>query len=77
MRVAASPALGTVGAGGGSRLLRDNAALVAARAGRPITVAAVSARDRGRDRGVTLRGVRWLDDPAASPPSRRSTWWSS
>jgi homoserine dehydrogenase len=38
---------------------------VAARAGRPIEVAAVSARDRGRDRGLDLRRVRWHDDPAA------------
>jgi len=61
--------LGTVG-GGVLRLLRDNAALVTARAGRPITVAAVSARNRGRDRGADLAGLRWYDDPmtlAADP----------
>jgi homoserine dehydrogenase len=56
--------LGTVGAGL-LKLLRDNAGVVAARAGRPIEVAAVSARDRGRDRGLDLRRVRWHDDPAA------------
>ena len=56
--------LGTVGAGL-LKLLRDNADIVAARAGRPIVVAAVSARERGRDRGVDLGGVRWHDDPAA------------
>lgn len=56
--------LGTVGAGV-LRLLRDNADVVAARAGRPITVAAVAARDRGRDRGVSLAGLHWYDDPAA------------
>ena len=44
--------LGTVGAGL-LKLLRDNAAVVAARAGRPIAVTAVAARDRTRDRGVT------------------------
>jgi homoserine dehydrogenase len=56
--------LGTVGAGV-LKLLHDNAAVVAARAGRPIIVAAVSARERGRDRGVPLDGLRWHDDPVA------------
>ncbi len=56
--------LGTVG-GGVLRLLRDNADIVAAHAGRPISVTAVSARDRGRDRGVKLDGVRWYQDPVA------------
>jgi homoserine dehydrogenase len=56
--------LGTVGAGV-LTLLRDNAALVAARAGRPVAVTAVSARDRTRDRGVPLGGLRWYDDPVA------------
>ncbi len=54
--------LGTVGAGL-LRLLHDNAAIVAARAGRPIRVASVSARDRTRDRGVPLDGLRWHDNP--------------
>jgi homoserine dehydrogenase len=56
--------LGTVGAGV-LRVLRDNADIVAARAGRAITVTAVSARDRSRDRGVDLAGLRWHDDPVA------------
>lgn len=56
--------LGTVGAGL-LALLRQNADLIAARAGRPIVVTAVSARDRGRDRGVPLDGLRWYDDPVA------------
>jgi homoserine dehydrogenase len=56
--------LGTVG-GGVLRVLRDNAEIVAAHAGRQITVTAVSARDRVRDRGVKLDGVRWHDDPVA------------
>jgi len=56
--------LGTVGAGV-LRLLRDNADLIAARAGRPIAVIAVSARDRTRDRGVPTSGLRWYDDPVA------------
>ncbi|HEV7457405.1 MAG TPA: homoserine dehydrogenase [Roseococcus sp.] len=56
--------LGTVGAGVVS-LLRANADLITARAGRPIEVVAVSARDRGRDRGVALDGLAWHDDPVA------------
>jgi homoserine dehydrogenase len=56
--------LGTVGAGV-LKLLRDNAGLIAARAGRPIAVTAVAARDRGRDRGVPLDGLRWYEDPVA------------
>jgi homoserine dehydrogenase len=56
--------LGTVGAGV-MTLLRDNAATVAARAGRPIAVTAVSARDRTRDRGVAIGGLRWYDDAVA------------
>jgi homoserine dehydrogenase len=47
------------------RILRDNADLITARAGRPIVVTAVSARDRARDRGVKLDGMRWHDDPRA------------
>ncbi|MDE2199240.1 MAG: homoserine dehydrogenase [Rhodospirillales bacterium] len=54
--------LGTVGAGV-LTLLRQNADIVAARAGRPIAVTAISARDRGRDRGIPLAGLRWYDDP--------------
>ncbi|MGE0418123.1 MAG: homoserine dehydrogenase, partial [Acetobacteraceae bacterium] len=62
--------LGTVG-GGVLKVLRDNADIVAARAGRPIVVTAVSARDRTRDRGVSMAGLRWYDDPVAlaSDPS--------
>jgi homoserine dehydrogenase len=56
--------LGTVGAGV-LTLLATNADVVAARAGRPIVVTAVSARDRDRDRGVSLAGLRWHDDPVA------------
>ena len=56
--------LGTVG-GGVLTMLRQNADLIAARAGRPIAVTAVSARDRTRDRGMDLSGLRWYDDPVA------------
>jgi homoserine dehydrogenase len=48
--------LGTVGAGV-LKLLRDNADVVEARAGRPIAVTAVSARERARDRGVSVAGL--------------------
>jgi len=47
------------------KLLRDNADIVAARAGRPIAVTAVSARDRTKDRGVPISGLRWYEDPVA------------
>jgi homoserine dehydrogenase len=53
--------LGTVGAGV-IRLLEANAALIERRAGRPIRVAAISARDRTKDRGVDLSPYAWEDD---------------
>ncbi len=56
--------LGTVGAGV-LKLLAANGEIVAARAGRPVTVGAVSARSRGRDRGVPVDDLRWHDDPVA------------
>jgi homoserine dehydrogenase len=56
--------LGTVGTGV-LKLLRDNAEIVTARAGRPIAVVAVSARDRSKDRDVPVTGLRWYDDPVA------------
>ena len=56
--------LGTVGAGT-LALLERQAELVALRAGRRIVVAAVSARDRRKDRGVDLSAVRWFDDAVA------------
>ena len=56
--------LGTVGVGV-VRIVRTHAALLAARTGRPITISAVSARDRGRDRGVSLSQYAWEDDPVA------------
>ena len=56
--------LGTVGAGV-AKLMRDNADIIAARAGRPIVLTAVSSRDRLKDRGVPTAGLRWYDDPVA------------
>ncbi|WP_404335283.1 homoserine dehydrogenase [Sphingomonas sp. MMS12-HWE2-04] len=56
--------LGTVGAGV-IRLLDANGALIARRAGRPIEIVAVSARDRSKDRGVDIGRFAWVDDTAA------------
>ena len=53
--------LGTVG-GGVIRLLDTNGALIARRAGRPIEIVAVSARDRSKDRGVDMTRFEWIDD---------------
>ncbi|WP_188053993.1 homoserine dehydrogenase [Sphingosinithalassobacter sp. CS137] len=55
--------LGTVGAGV-VRLIDANGELIARRAGRPIEVVAVSARDRSKDRGIDLDRFDWVDDPA-------------
>jgi len=55
--------LGTVGTGV-IRLLDEHAELLAARAGRRIEVAAVSARDRSRDRGIDVDRWIWCDNPA-------------
>jgi homoserine dehydrogenase len=53
--------LGTVGTGV-IRLVQENSALIARRAGRAIEIVAVSARDRTKDRGVDLTPFRWVDD---------------
>lgn len=53
--------LGTVGRGV-VKLLEANGDLIAARAGRRIEVAAVSARSRNADRGIELGKYRWYDN---------------
>ena len=53
--------LGTVGVGT-VRLLAEHADLLAQRCGRRLEVAAVSARERNRDRGVDVSEARWYDD---------------
>ena len=61
--------LGTVGAGT-VEIIQDNAALLTARAGRPVQVTAVSARNRTANRPVDISGYRWFDNPvemAADP----------
>ncbi|MGE0774165.1 MAG: homoserine dehydrogenase [Sphingomonadaceae bacterium] len=55
--------LGTVGAGV-VKLIDTNRALIERRAGRPIEIVAVSARDRSRDRGIDLARFEWVDDAA-------------
>ncbi|MGH1426218.1 MAG: homoserine dehydrogenase [Pseudooceanicola sp.] len=54
--------LGTVGTGV-IRIVRRHAALLSARTGRDITISAISARSRTKDRGVPLSGYAWEDDP--------------
>ena len=54
--------LGTVGASV-ARVLSKKAAELTRQCGRPITLAAVSARISGKDRGVDLSGAAWFDDP--------------
>jgi len=56
--------LGTVGAGV-VKIVAKHHNLLAQRAGRPIAITAVSARSRGKDRGVDLSGFAWEDDPVA------------
>jgi len=56
--------LGTVG-GGVIRLIETNAPLLTRRAGRPLVITAVSARDRGKDRGVDISRYAWEDDMTA------------
>jgi homoserine dehydrogenase len=56
--------LGTVGAGV-VKIVRQKAGLLEARSGRPISISAVSARNRVKDRGVPLDSYAWEDDPVA------------
>lgn len=56
--------LGTVGAAL-FRAITSRHNLLADICGREIRIVAVSARDRGRDRGLDLDGVKWFDDPVA------------
>ncbi|MEE9314023.1 MAG: homoserine dehydrogenase [Rhizobiaceae bacterium] len=56
--------LGTVGASL-VRLLQDKNDLLTERCGRPIVVTGVNARSKTKDRGVSLEGMEWFDDPIA------------
>ncbi|MEM1385040.1 MAG: homoserine dehydrogenase [Pseudomonadota bacterium] len=53
--------LGTVGTGV-LAIAQTQAAELEAKLGRPLIVTAVSARDRGRDRGVDLSGLAWVEN---------------
>src|SRR3954467_14241147 len=61
--------LGTVGASV-MRLIERQREALTLRCGRPVEVVAVSARSRGKDRGVDIRKLRWVADPVklASDP---------
>ncbi len=56
--------LGTVGMGV-VKIVRQQAALLSARTGRDITISAVSARTRDKDRGISLADYAWESDPVA------------
>ena len=66
--------LGTVGAGV-VKLLDANGPLISRRAGRPIEIVAVSARDRAKDRGVDIARFDWVDDTVTLATTPTS--WSS
>ena len=54
--------LGNVGVGV-VKLLNKQSDLLTRRCGKALEIVAVSARDRGRDRGIDLTPARWCDDP--------------
>ncbi len=56
--------LGTVGASV-VRLIDEQRAELTLRCGRPIEIVAVTARSRGKNRGVDLRKLRWVKHPMA------------
>ena len=68
--------LGTVGAGV-LLLLKENGAALRQRCGRAIEVTAVSARSRGKDRGIDISGMEWFDDPSSLPPAGPSMFSSN
>jgi homoserine dehydrogenase len=56
--------LGTVGIGV-VKIIQQQANLLTMRTGREITISAISARNRTKDRGVDLSAFDWEDDPVA------------
>lgn len=56
--------LGTVGTGL-LKLLELHGPRLAATLGREMRVAGVSARDRGKNRGISIAGLTWYEDPVA------------
>jgi homoserine dehydrogenase len=60
--------LGVVGTGV-LQLLERNGAVLEQRCGRTVTVTAVSARNRAKDRSVKLSAAEWFDDPVTMATS--------
>ncbi|MEM7710126.1 MAG: homoserine dehydrogenase [Pseudomonadota bacterium] len=56
--------LGTVGVGV-VRIVQGHGAMLTARTGHDVSIGAVAARDRGKDRGIDVSGHAWEDDPVA------------
>ena len=56
--------LGTVGVGV-VKIVQRHRELMEHRTGRQVTISAISARSRGKDRGVRLNDYAWEDDPVA------------
>lgn len=56
--------LGTVGVGV-AKILHTHKDAIARKAGRPIEIVAVSARDKERDRGFDFSAVKWVSDASA------------
>ncbi|WBU59046.1 homoserine dehydrogenase [Paracoccus albus] len=56
--------LGTVGIGV-VKIIQKHADLLSARSGRPVSITAVTARDRMKNRDADLSAYEWLDDPIA------------
>jgi homoserine dehydrogenase len=56
--------LGTVGIGV-VKIVKKHAALLEARSGRPVTISAVSARTKNKNRDIDISGFAWEDDPVA------------
>src|SRR5687767_7933819 len=56
--------LGTVGASV-VRLIEQQRTALTLRCGRPIEIVAVTARSKGKNRGIDLRKFRWVKDPIA------------
>jgi len=56
--------LGTVGIGV-VKIVQAHAGLIEARCGRPVTISAVCARSRGRNRSADISAYAWEDDPVA------------
>ena len=56
--------LGTVGAAL-IRMLEEKQDMLSERCGRSVRVTGVNARSKGKDRGASLEGMKWFDDPVA------------